>query len=177
MLLGSGGQECGHVRVLDLDDIEELQRVEGGLQVADLLCDRLVFGGARLQVLQGLGIPDEGRDGSLPVLSGIARLEPVSSSRLAAEIGIDRTATTRYADRLVTAGLVVRAADPADARSTLLRLTEQGRSIIDIARVRLVGQVEEALSEWSDEERAVFAAVLGRFVETLRAGGTPPGRS
>lgn len=110
-----------------------------------------------------------------PVLSGIARMEPVSSSRLAAEIGIDRTATTRYADRLVTAGLVAREADPADARSTLLRLTEQGRSIVEVARVRLVGQVEEALSEWSDEERAVFAAVLGRFVETLRAGGASPG--
>ncbi|MGW7575693.1 MarR family winged helix-turn-helix transcriptional regulator [Streptomyces sp. NPDC054765] len=112
-----------------------------------------------------------------PVLSGIARLEPVSSSRLATEIGIDRTATTRYADRLVTAGLVARDADPADARSTLLRLTEQGRSVIDIARMRLLGQVEDALSEWPAEERVVFAAVLERFVETLRAGGTPPRRS
>ncbi|MEU3464132.1 MarR family transcriptional regulator [Streptomyces sp. NPDC006733] len=104
-----------------------------------------------------------------PVLSGIARLEPVSSSRLAAEIGIDRTATTRYAGRLADAGLVAREPDPADARSTLLRLTERGRSTIDVARVRLVGQVEDALASWPADERAVFATVLEHFVETLRS--------
>lgn len=103
-----------------------------------------------------------------PVLSGIARMEPVSSTRLADEIGIDRTATTRYAARLEKAGLVAREPDPGDARSTLLRLTDEGRAAIDSARRRLVDRLDEIVAEWTPLEAELFATVLEHLVAKLR---------
>ncbi|WNV88867.1 MarR family transcriptional regulator [Umezawaea sp. Da 62-37] len=103
-----------------------------------------------------------------PVLSGIARMEPVSSTRLADEIGIDRTATTRYAARLEKAGLVRREADPGDARSTLLLLTPDGRSAIDSARRKVVDRLDGIVAEWTPLEAELFASVLEHLVGKLR---------
>jgi DNA-binding MarR family transcriptional regulator len=92
----------------------------------------------------------------------------VSSTRLADEIGIDRTATTRYAARLVKAGLVEREPDPGDARSTLLRLTGEGRAAIDSARRRLVDRLDEIVADWTPLEAELFATVLEHLVAKLR---------
>ncbi|HEY3477919.1 MAG TPA: MarR family transcriptional regulator [Streptomyces sp.] len=118
------------------------------------------------QLIRGLpGVTET----TYPVISGIARLEPVSSSRLADEIGIDRTATTRYASRLESAGLIARTPDPTDARATLLSLTEQGRTTIATCRARLTEHLTDLLSRWSPSEQDVFAAVLEDFVGQLRS--------
>ena len=103
-----------------------------------------------------------------PVLSGIARLEPVSSTRLSDEIGIDRTATTRYAARLEKAGLVTREPDPGDARSTLLLLTDAGRVASDSARRKLVDRLDGIVAEWTPLEAELFATVLEHLVGKLR---------
>ncbi len=102
-----------------------------------------------------------------PVLSGIARWQPISATNLALEIGIDRTATTRYASRLQQAGLVDRVPDPADARATLLRLTPAGDQVVETMRDRLVGHLEAATADWPDEEAQRFAVSLERLVDTL----------
>jgi len=102
-----------------------------------------------------------------PVLSGVARWQPISATNLAQEIGIDRTATTRYASRLQQAGLVDRVPDPADARATLLRLTPGGEQIVETMRSRLVGHLEAATADWPDDEAQQFASSLERLVDTL----------
>lgn len=103
-----------------------------------------------------------------PVLSGIARLEPVSATRLADEIGIDRTATTRYAARLEKAGLVERRPDSSDARSTLLSLTDEGQGAVQQARERLLARLDHVVSGWSPVEADLFAAILEHLVGALR---------
>ena len=57
------------------------------------------------------------------VLSTLARTGPVTVARLARHVGIDRSGTSRYADRLQEAGLLERRPDPADRRMSLLCLT------------------------------------------------------
>jgi DNA-binding MarR family transcriptional regulator len=47
----------------------------------------------------------------------------VPAARRAEYLGIDRSGTSRYADRLEAAGLVERTTDPLDRRAALLSLT------------------------------------------------------
>src|ERR1700744_660519 len=60
------------------------------------------------------------------VLSTLARTGPVTVAQLAQHLGIDRSGTRRYADRLQQAGLLERRPDPADRRMSLLGLTLEG---------------------------------------------------
>ena len=102
-----------------------------------------------------------------PVLSGVARWQPVSATNLALEIGIDRTATTRYASRLQQAGLIDRVPDPTDARATLIRLTAAGERVVATMRERLVDHLETATADWPESEAQQFASALERLVDTL----------
>lgn len=137
-------------------------RVEAAL---DLLLRRSTRAHLYADLLGDLGGVDPT---TYPVLSGIARLEPVSATRVAFEVGIDRTATTRYASRLEQSGLVRREPDPADARSALLRLTRAGRTTVDVAHARLVTSLESVLADLPDHETESFASVLERLVAAMR---------
>jgi len=60
------------------------------------------------------------------VLSTLARTGPLTVARLAEHVGIDRSGTSRYADRLQQAGLLERQPGPADRRMSLISLTPEG---------------------------------------------------
>jgi len=114
----------------------------------------------------------EGVDGvdvtTYPVLSGLARTGPTSASRLAEAIGLDRSATTRYATRLETAGLLRRAVDRNDARATQLELTAAGRTAIAKMRKTLGAAFDEMLASWSAAGAERFATGLERFTDQLQ---------
>jgi len=100
-----------------------------------------------------------------PVLSGVARLGPVSAASLGIQIGLDRSVVSRRAAALVTAGLLTTATDPADARATLICLTSDGQKVVRTLRSRLVAAIDAHLTDWSPRQRREFAALLARFVE------------
>jgi DNA-binding MarR family transcriptional regulator len=102
-----------------------------------------------------------------PVLSGLARSGSTTASRLAEQIGLDRTVTTRHASRLEQAGLIARTPDPGDARATVLQLTPAGRTAVSAMRTRLEETIAEALSTWTPAEADRFAGDLGRLVRAL----------
>lgn len=104
---------------------------------------------------------------SYPVLSGLARLGPSNASRLAAAIGLDRSATTRYASRLQAEGLLRRVPDPGDARATRLELTEPGLATIATMRHTLTDALDELLTGWTPADADRFAADLERFTAGL----------
>jgi len=114
----------------------------------------------------------EGVDGidvtTYPVLSGLARTGPTSASRLAGAIGLDRSATTRYATRLEEAGLLRRTVDPNDARATQLELTATGRAAIAKMRRTLSAAFDELLDSWPTARAERFATGLEQFTEQLR---------
>ncbi|WP_431679318.1 MarR family winged helix-turn-helix transcriptional regulator [Kitasatospora sp. KL5] len=94
----------------------------------------------------------------------------------AAALGVDQPRASRLASQALAAGLLRREADQADGRRSLLRLTADGRAVLDGVHAfrRLV--VAEATVDWSDADRAAFARLLTRFVADFGAVTGPADR-
>jgi DNA-binding MarR family transcriptional regulator len=102
-----------------------------------------------------------------PVLSGLARIGPTTATELASTIGLDRTATTRYASRLQEAGLLQRVSDDQDRRATRLELTPAGHQAVASMRRRLTQLFDDMLSTWTHDEAEQFTTSLERFTTML----------
>jgi len=85
-------------------------------------------------------------------------------SEIGAAIGVDRPRASRLTTELLDDGLIERRPDPDDARSTRIRLTPQGRSLVDGAHATRRIAVAEALAGFTPEESRAFAGLLERFV-------------
>jgi len=68
--------------------------------------------------------------GQFSVLMSLNRPEPPNLSSVAALLAMDRTTLTANLKPLERRGLVETAADPADGRARLLRLTPAGRTVL-----------------------------------------------
>ncbi len=110
---------------------------------------------------------------SYPVLSGLARVGPMTAARLGLEIGLDRSGVSRHASRLVDGGLLSRHPDPDDARGTLLALTSDGEAVVAELRRRLIAEFERRLSTWPAAQARGFIAGLERFVRESRQNPLP----
>lgn len=145
-----------------------------GRDVADALGDllRRDLRANLYQVLtEGLGPAVD--ETTYPVLSGLARSGPRSAAALAAEVGVDRSGVSRHASRLEAAGLVRREPDPADRRSVLLALTDEGTRTVAVMRERLAERIGASLDSWPPEQAQVFARDLRRFVDAGPFAPTP----
>lgn len=110
-----------------------------------------------------------------PLGRGIARLRllealaragaPQSVGALAEALGVDQPRASRLVQAAVQMGLARREADPADARRTLVALTDEGRVIVDRSRGARAGAVEQALDGFTPAERAQLAALLTRLAD------------
>ncbi|MDT8915513.1 MarR family transcriptional regulator [Amycolatopsis sp. PS_44_ISF1] len=110
-----------------------------------------------------------------PVISGLARIGPCTTSELADQIGLDRTVASRHATRLQQAGLLARQPSPDDLRSTVLRLTPEGERCVQALRTRLEDLVLAALPDWPPERTHRFAHDLGQVVHNLTGVAAEPG--
>jgi MarR family multiple antibiotic resistance transcriptional regulator len=81
---------------------------------------------------------------------------------LSAAFAVGIGAASKGVDRLEQRGWVVRQANPADRRSSLLALTASGRALTDAAEQTFTGLLAELLAEPVDE-------AVPRFLATLRA--------
>jgi DNA-binding MarR family transcriptional regulator len=79
---------------------------------------------------------------------------------LAAQSGTKPTTLTSLVDRLVRRGHLARDLDPADRRSFLIGLTDQGRPVAEAARAAMSGLEDERLGAISAAELAGFRAVV-----------------
>src|SRR4051794_8066142 len=68
--------------------------------------------------------------------ASVERRGPLTPSELASLERIQRPTATRVISRLEEAGLVERAADPADGRSCLVAITEEGTELLERVRTR-----------------------------------------
>src|ERR687889_143027 len=69
-------------------------------------------------------------------LATIERHGPLTPSELAARERVQRPTVTRLLARLEEAGLVERAADPQDRRSSLVSISPAGRELLQVVRER-----------------------------------------
>jgi len=74
---------------------------------------------------------------------------------------------TRAIAPLEQDGLVERKPDPADARATLLGLTDLGRERLRSVQQVYVHQLQQSFDSWTSDEAEQAAAVLGRLKHSL----------
>src|SRR4051812_9167548 len=101
-------------------------------------------------------------------LGTVERKGPLTPSELAACERIQRPTATRVIARLEEAGLITRAADPTDGRSSLVSITEDGRALLERLRANKDAFLARRLDALSAEERAVLdraADILERVLE------------
>ncbi|MFG2677269.1 MarR family winged helix-turn-helix transcriptional regulator [Streptomyces sp. NPDC048445] len=97
---------------------------------------------------------------------------------LAAEFAIGVGATSKGADRLEKQGWIVRQTNPADRRSSLLALTDDGSQLLDAAETTFAAGLSELVEGALDQSMTAAAA---RALRQLRSAlerdqvGTPTG--
>ena len=114
---------------------------------------------------------ESGTDLSPSLTSALATIErhgPLTPSELAGRERVTRPTVTRVVCRLEEAGLVARAADPADGRSALVSVTAAGRALLAAARTRKDAFLSERVDALTPEDRATLeraAALLEGLLE------------
>ncbi len=111
-------------------------------------------------------------DGEFDVLATLRRSgEPfeLSPGDLGASMMVTSGAVTKRVDRLERSGLVTRRVSEVDARARLIRLTAEGRRIVDEAVVDHVANEERLLSGLSAAERETLAGLLRKLGESIDA--------
>jgi DNA-binding MarR family transcriptional regulator len=89
-------------------------------------------------------------------LATVERHGPLTPSELAARERVQRPTVTRIVGRLEATGLVARAADPGDRRSSLITVTPAGRKLLAAARTRKDAFLSERLDALGSEDRATL---------------------
>lgn len=90
--------------------------------------------------------------------------QQVGISEVAQSIGVDQPRASRLINEAVDRGLVTRTPDPRDARRSVVRISEAGRTMLDAARTHRRSAVTDAMSGFTTEEQASFADLFSRFV-------------
>ncbi len=101
-------------------------------------------------------------------LATVERHGPLTPSELAARERVQRPTVTRILSSLDELGLVARAADPGDRRSSLISVTPAGRELLAAARTRKDAFLSERLDALGAEDRVTLeraAALLEGMLE------------
>lgn len=97
---------------------------------------------------------------------------PLTPSELATRERVQRPTATRLVARLEALGVLQRAADPTDRRSSLLSVTPAGHALIEEMRGRKTAYLARRIDKLTPEERAALdraAGILERLLEDDRA--------
>jgi DNA-binding MarR family transcriptional regulator len=99
------------------------------------------------------------------VLRAVAESEPVRTTALAEQVGVDPSTMSRHVSILEQAGLVERTADPDDGRAQTLSLTSAGRTVMEKVRAARHDLITDVLGDWEDRDRSQLASLLGRLAD------------
>ncbi|WIY53830.1 MarR family transcriptional regulator [Devosia sp. YIM 151766] len=82
---------------------------------------------------------------------------------VAERLNIDPSRASRLVSEMVEQGFARRAVSQADARRTIIELTERGQSVVDAVRAYKFLIMGDFLGEWEPAELAAFVPLLKRF--------------
>jgi DNA-binding MarR family transcriptional regulator len=82
---------------------------------------------------------------------------------VADRINIDPSRASRLVSEMVDLGYARRAVSQADARRTIIELTERGLAVVEAVRAYKFIVMGDFLAEWRAEDIAVFVPLLKRF--------------
>jgi DNA-binding MarR family transcriptional regulator len=97
-------------------------------------------------------------------LLGILRDREPSVLELARHLDLEKSSMSGLLDRAEKRGLVERVASKADARSTKVRVTAQGRKLSRVVEEKVTAEVAKLTVSLSKTERAELAAMLTRLM-------------
>ncbi|MGI5156607.1 MarR family winged helix-turn-helix transcriptional regulator [Microbispora sp. CA-102843] len=92
---------------------------------------------------------------------------------LAEKLGVNPSTAMRMAGRLAVAGLLKREVNPQNRRETLLRLTDNGRRIVDEVTARRKEEIASILTRMPASQRQALIVAMREFND---AAGEPPAR-
>ena len=103
------------------------------------------------------------------ILQQAATKGQVRPSEIAAELSVHQSSITRQTRALEDAGTVAVTADPADRRSCLISLTDQGRNEVrDLVKTG-IDRFATFVADWSEEDFHTLAVLLTRLEESAAA--------
>lgn len=105
------------------------------------------------------------------VLAALHARPGSSLTKLAEITAVDRTTAMRTVEHMRRDGIVDRAADPADRRSSLLALTRKGEALFAKIFTIVAYHNRRAITGLSEQELEIFVAQLQRIIANLPAQG------
>jgi DNA-binding MarR family transcriptional regulator len=125
------------------------------------LASRLRFAVMRLARVLRQKAQDQVTPSQLSALVSIEREGPVTLGELAALESVQPPTMTRIVAALEEQGLVQREADPADRRISRVRMTSQGRRLLERNRSRKTAYLASRMRGLNAEELDVLARAAG----------------
>lgn len=104
------------------------------------------------------------------VLHATAEEEGLTQTQLVKSTGIDRSTLAELVARMVKNGLLEREKLPDDARANAVKLTDDGRALLEAATLGAKEADKAILSALPKNKRASFLETLRRIAETLEKG-------
>lgn len=107
----------------------------------------------------------------LSALSCTVRNGPILLGKLAAKEGVQPPTMTRIVESLVSAGLVRRAADPSDGRSTSVEATTEGKALLSRRARKTDAYLASLLEDLPDKDLRTLeraSEIIERLLETDR---------
>ncbi len=102
----------------------------------------------------------------------IERLEPVTLGDLASFERVQPPTVTRVVAKLEEQGLAIREGHESDRRSFRIRLTPQGRRLLDRTRTRRTAYLARGLKDVSEADRETLRKAV-RILERVLEGDGP----
>jgi DNA-binding MarR family transcriptional regulator len=110
---------------------------------------------------------------SVFVLHHVAEKAPLRLSELARCTRLDSSTISRQVKNLEDLGYLERSGDPQDRRASRLRLTDQGRAVLDEAMRARAALFDSATADWSVQDRDQLTTLMTRLTESIdRVAGT-----
>jgi len=103
-------------------------------------------------------------------LLGILRDRTPTMNELARLLGLDKSSTSGLVDRAQRRGLVRRVPSQLDRRSVRVRLTDQGRTLVQQVGARFAEDIETLLEPLSVGDRLLLSAHLSEILVADAAG-------
>ena len=114
-----------------------------------------------------------GSAGTMPVFFALIDGRAQTQKELAHWAAVEQPTMANTLSRMDRDGLITRAPDPSDKRSSLISLTPLGLERAQTALQAAMDTNELGLSPFSPEEREVFLGMLRRMIQFLDADAGP----
>ena len=105
----------------------------------------------------------------LPVLSALSEGQSLSQTELARRANVEQPTMAQTLARMERDGIIRRARDPNDRRSSLVSLTDQARARIPAGRAILVQGNKDVTCGLSEGEIATLMGLLRRVLANVEA--------